>query len=179
MDYKLIKRVNPNKRDEEPKWYATPINGEAESSDAVTRAATTNTTTAPTEMDSSIVHYGNYILKKLQKGESVSLGKLGTFRVTFHSEGVDNIDDFNPNTMISNPRIRFVPSKEFRSAFKSNISYRNAGVRDGKVDYASLTAYRIAKGLDYGSGSSTEEGGGTMPGGDGGTGEEDTNNPLA
>lgn len=47
MKYKLIQKVNPNNREEAPLWYATPITGEAEEADSATRAATANTTTAP------------------------------------------------------------------------------------------------------------------------------------
>ena len=28
MKYKLIQKVNPNRRDDPPQWYATPITGE-------------------------------------------------------------------------------------------------------------------------------------------------------
>ena len=43
MKYKLIQKVNPNRRDDPPQWYATPITGESEGADATTRAATTTT----------------------------------------------------------------------------------------------------------------------------------------
>lgn len=34
MKYKLIQKVNPNRRDDPPQWYATPITGESEGADA-------------------------------------------------------------------------------------------------------------------------------------------------
>lgn len=153
MDYKLVQKVNPQKRNEPAKWYAVPLTGEAESSEEVAKAATANTTTAAIEMQAAMEHYGEYILAKLQKGEAVSLGKLGTLRPTFKSEGAADIDAFNPNTMISTPRIRFIASKWFRNAFKNGITYRNAGVKDGDIDYATISAYKQAKAQESGSGT--------------------------
>jgi len=49
--YKLIKKVNPQKRQEHGKWYATPKSETPLSGKAMMCAATANTTTAPIEME--------------------------------------------------------------------------------------------------------------------------------
>ena len=77
MKYKLIQKVNPNRRDDPPQWYATPITGESEGADATTRAATENTTTAPIELTAGLVHLTEYAISKLSKGEPVPLGEMG------------------------------------------------------------------------------------------------------
>ena len=157
MKYKLIQKVNPNNREEAPLWYATPITGEAEEADSATRAATANTTTAPVELMAGLVHLSEYAITRLMKGEPVSLGDMGDLRITFRSKGVADINEFNPNTMIYEPRLRFVPKKAFRDAIISKLTFENAGVLADGIDYASLAAYRKAKGLSSGGG---EEGGG-------------------
>lgn len=157
MKYKLIQKVNPNRRDDPPQWYATPITGESEGADATTRAATENTTTAPIELAAGLVHLSAYAVTRLMKGEPVSLGDMGDLRITFRSKGVADINEFNPNTMIYDPRLRFVPKKAFRDAIISKLTFENAGVLADGIDYASLAAYRKAKGLSSGGG---EEGGG-------------------
>ena len=82
----------------------------------------------------------------------MKVGDLGTLRITFKSDGVENINDFNAGVMIKNPRILFTPSKEFRQ----NI------IR--QLKYASLTDYRKAKGISTGgSGSEGGEGEGEDP----------------
>ena len=128
MKYKLIQKVNPNNREEAPLWYATPITGEAEEADSATRAATANTT-----------------------------GEMGDLRITFRSKGVADINEFNPNTMIYEARLRFVPKRAFRNAIIQQLTFENAGVLADGIDYASLAAYRKAKGLPSGGGE--EEGG--------------------
>ena len=155
--YKLIKRSNPQDKAAPRKWYATPIGEQAESVKAMTRAATENTTTAPIELAAGLVHLSAYAVTRLMKGEPVSLGDMGDLRITFRSKGVADINKFNPNTMIYEPRQRFVPKKAFRDAIISKLTFENAGVLADGIDYASLAAYRKAKGLSSGGG---EEGGG-------------------
>jgi len=45
--YKLVKRTNPLKKDQPAKWHATPNSETPLTGKAMTRAATANTTTAP------------------------------------------------------------------------------------------------------------------------------------
>lgn len=152
MKYKLIQKVNPNNREEAPLWYATPITGEAEEADSATRAATANTTTAPIELTAGLVHLTEYAISKLSKGEPVPLGDMGDLRITFRSKGVADINKFNPNTMIYEARLRFVPKRAFRNAIIQQLTFENAGVLADGIDYASLAAYRKAKGLPSGGG---------------------------
>ena len=137
MKYKLIQKVNPNNREEAPLWYATPITGEAEEAD---------------ELTAGLVHLTEYAISKLSKGEPVPLGEMGDLRITFRSKGVADINEFNPNTMIYEARLRFVPKRAFRNAIIQQLTFENAGVLADGIDYASLAAYRKAKGLPSGGG---------------------------
>ena len=149
MSHELIQKVNPNRRDDPPQWYATPTTGESEGADAATHAATENTTTAPIELTAGLVHLSAYAVNRLMKDELVSLGDMGDLRMTFRSKGVADINKFNPNTMIYKPRLRFVSPKAFRDAIISKLTFENAGVLADGIEYASLTAYR-KKRLVYG-----------------------------
>ena len=142
--YKLIKRTNPLKKDAPPKWYATPNSESPLSGKAMTRAATANTTMAPIEMEASLELLAKFVPQQLQQGHTVKIPGLGTFRTTFKSDGVENINDFRANSMIKNARIVFTPSKELRE---------DGGVLENDISYASLADYRLAK-------STPPEGGG-------------------
>jgi predicted histone-like DNA-binding protein len=48
-------------------------------------------------------------------GKSVSLGELGSLRMTLSSEGVENPDEFNVS-MIKGVRVVFTPSVELKNA---------------------------------------------------------------
>lgn len=166
--YKLIQKTNPNDKNAPKKWYATSIGEKAQSTKTMTRAATENTTTAPIEMEASLELLGKYAAQQLQQGHIVKVGDLGTIRVTFKSEGVEDITQFNAATMISNPRILFTPSKEFRELVLQGIQFQNGGVLENGISYASLADYKKAKGIT---------GGGSTGGSTGGTGG-DIEDPL-
>ena len=147
QDYNLVAKKNPLKPEEGKKWYAVPNSREAQDVKAMTRAATENTTTAPIEMEAALDLLGKYAVKQLLQGHTVKVGSLGTLRISFKSEGVKDINDFNGGLMIKNPRIIFTPSKELRESVISQLKFQNGGVLEDGVRYASLTDYRKAKGM--------------------------------
>ena len=126
--YKLIKKVNPQKRQELGKWLPsdpkreTPLSGKA-----MTCAATANTTTAPIEMEASLELLAKFVPQQLQQGHTVKIPGLGTFRLTFKSDGVEDINSFRANSMIKNVRIVFTPSKELRESVLSGLTFEDGG----------------------------------------------------
>lgn len=166
--YRLVKKINPQDKAAPKKWYAIPISEVPQTVKAMTRAATENTTTAPIEMEAALELLGRHARQQLQQGHTVRVGDLGTIRVSFKSDGVEDITDFNAGAMIKNPRIIFTPSKEFRESVLQGIQFQNAGVLDEGISYASLSDYKKAKGIT--SGGSDDSGGSSIGGG--GTGED-------
>ena len=173
VNYKLVQRKNPLKKDEPAKWYATPNSAKPLAQKALTRAATANTTTAPIELESAMELLAAFIPQQLKQGHTVNVPGMGTFRLTFKSDGVEDINKFNAGQMIKSPRIVFTPAKELKEGVLQGLSYENGGVLENKINYASLADYRKAKGLPTpapgGSGSSggSNSGGGSTPGGQG------------
>ena len=173
VNYKLVQRKNPLKKDEPAKWYATPNSAKPLAQKALTRAATANTTTAPIELESAMELLAAFIPQQLKQGHTVNVPGMGTFRLTFKSEGVEDINKFNAGQMIKSPRIVFTPAKELKEGVLQGLSFENGGVLEAGINYASLADYRKAKGLPTpapgGSGSSggSNSGGGSTPGGQG------------
>lgn len=163
--YKLIQRGNPQNENAPKKWYASPLSEAAQEVKEMTRAATENTTVAPKEMEAALELLGNYARQQLLQGHMVKVGDLGTLRITFQSDGVENITDYQASSMIKNPRILFTPAKEFREAVINNLQFENGGVLEDKINYASLADYKKAKGITDG-GSTGQPGGGTTDPGD-------------
>lgn len=116
---------------------------------------------APKELEAALELLGNYARQQLLQGHSVKVGDLGTLRITIQSEGVEDITQYNPQTMIKGARILFTPSKEFREAVINNLQFENGGVLDGNVNYASLADYKRAKGISGGTTTEPEEPGGS------------------
>lgn len=170
--FRFVKKKNPAKKDDPGKWYASPTVENRMNTRSVCKAVTRNTTTAPTELESSFNLVCDGIPPQLQTGNSVQLGSLGSLRLSFSSTGVDNIDDFNAATMIKNVKVIFTPSKELMSAIKEGLSFENAGVVESGFTYASVRAYK-----DY-QVSSRGEGGNPGGGSGSGSGEDQEENPL-
>ncbi len=157
MKYKLIKRGNPQKKEEPKKWYATPNSEKAMSEKEMTKAATANTSTAPIEMEAAFEHLANFVPMQMRQGHTVRIPGLGTFRLSFKSQGVEDINKFNAGTMIREPRIIFKPSKELRESVMKNLTFENGGVLEDGINYASITDYNKAKGNTGSAGSTPEE----------------------
>ena len=174
INYKLVQKKHPTKKSEPAKWYAVPNSARPLAQKALTRAATANTTTAPIEMEAAIELLAAFIPQQLQQGHTVNVPGLGSFRLSFKSEGVEKIDDFRPEKMIKSARVVFTPSKELKERTLHGLSYEEGGVLENKISYASLADYRKAKGLP------TPAPGGSASGGSGsgsGSGEQNEN-PL-
>lgn len=169
--YKLVKRGNPGNKEAAKKWYATPISERAQSTTATTRAATQNTSTAPTEMDGACYLLRKYCEQQLLQGHIATIPYFGTMRITFKSTGVEDISTFNAGTMIKNPRLIFTPSKEFREAVINNLTFESAGVISEGITYGSVSNYLTATGAA--SGGTTEDSGNTDSGGSSGGSTDD------
>ena len=167
--YILQKKINPQKKSDPKKWYAVPVSGEPLDDDAMTRTASAETTYSDVELDGSSKLISRHVLRQLLNGQRSRVPGLGTFRVTFGSEGVENIDDFDVS-MIRNPRIMFVLDSNLREEILSKLTYTNAGVREGDIYYGDLKSYRKAKGLTPGGSGSD--------GGDSGSDDDQSGSPL-
>ncbi|WP_373732977.1 HU family DNA-binding protein [Bacteroides heparinolyticus] len=178
INYKLVQKKHPTKKSEPMKWYAVPNSARPLAQKALTRAATANTTTAPIEMEAAIELLAAFIPQQLQQGHTVNVPGLGTFRLTFKSEGVEDINLFNAGLMIKSPRVVFSPAKELRDKIVQGLRFENGGVLEAGVNYASMADYRKAKGLPT-PGAPQTPGGGTPgeSGGSGGSGGQ-SENPL-
>ena len=169
VPYKLQRRRNPLKPDEPGDWHAVPKTGKAVNEKIMTRMATEDTTVADIELAAAAKLIGKFIHNQTVQGKRVRIPGLGSFRISFGSEGVDDITKFNTN-MIRNVKIVFVMDSDLRASILNDLSFENAGVDDEGVQYASLENYKEVKGLTPGGGT----GGGqtTTPGGEG-SGEDD------
>jgi predicted histone-like DNA-binding protein len=113
MKYKLLARKNPQNWQNPPKWYAAPINDGKVKQQDIAADIVNLSSLARGDVGNVINSVIDTIPKYLVMGKSVSLGELGTFRVSFSSEGVEDPKDFNVDK-ISGIRVMFTPSPELR-----------------------------------------------------------------
>ena len=77
------------------------------------------------EVASMLVLLQKYIIDVLASGRSVRLGDLGSFRPTIASKGVEAGEEFEPESLIENVRVRFTQSSKMRQMLdKRNVKFR-------------------------------------------------------
>jgi predicted histone-like DNA-binding protein len=108
----MIQRVNPQDRTL-TKWYASPVNDGKITKTDLAREIVNISALSRGDVSSVIENLIEILPKYLLMGKSVSLGELGTLRVSFGSEGVENETDFNANK-ISGVKIIFTPGMELK-----------------------------------------------------------------
>lgn len=139
--YRLRKIKNPQKKDDQGKWYGAPVTESRLNTRNVCKLVTRNTTVAPTELETSFNLVCDGIPVLLQQGNSVQLGSLGILRLSYGSKGAENIDDFN-TSMIKDIRVIFTPSKELMNAIKDGLTFENAGVVANGFTFANMQDYK-------------------------------------
>jgi predicted histone-like DNA-binding protein len=116
MKYKLIQRANPLDRSQ-VKYYATPVIDGNISKSELTKDIAAISSMSRGDVSNVIEGMRDITPKYVKMSKSISLGELGSLRVSFGSEGVDKVEDFNVN-MIKDVRYIFTPSQELKQQLK-------------------------------------------------------------
>jgi predicted histone-like DNA-binding protein len=117
MKYKLVWRINPLDRSR-GKYYAAPVNEGKITVESLKTEIAALSSLSKGDVSNSVESFIEVIPKYLLMNKSVSLGDLGTLRLSFSSEGVDDEKDFAVGK-ISGIRVLFTPSPELRKAIES------------------------------------------------------------
>lgn len=122
MKYRLIKRINPARKSDPPKTYATPVwDGVIEIEELADQIAGRSSLTKGDILNvvqnllDEIPHY-------LLMGKAVNLNKLGIFRLSFSSSGSEDATKFNTSQM-RKPSVLFLASAQLKKKIENNIKY--------------------------------------------------------
>jgi predicted histone-like DNA-binding protein len=124
MKYKIIKRYNPLKRTE-GKWYAAPISDGRITQMELSREISALSSLSRGDVSNVVENMLDIIPKYLLMGKSISLGELGTLRILFSSEGVENPEEFTV-ALIKGLKVFFTPGRELKKALQ-DIRYEKEG----------------------------------------------------
>ena len=103
--------------------------------------ATKNLTLSAVELELALGILANYLPGLLAQGNLVQLGRLGTLRLEFGSEGVREPEEFTARC-IRRPRVVFQPSKEFAGDVLRQLRFELDGLTAEGVAFASVESYR-------------------------------------
>ena len=110
LKYKLIERGNPGDREAPKKIYATCVKKGTKTLKGIGVDIADISSLSRGDVNNVLTNLVEQIPKYLLDGNSVSLGELGSLRMSFSSEGVDTEADFNVNK-IKGLKIVFTPGK--------------------------------------------------------------------
>lgn len=145
IKYRLSKKKNRLNRRSDGLWYATAAPGYKFGTRDLCRYASMHTTLGHFEVRAVLDLLGQCVPMLLAEGNVVQLGELGTLRVTFGSEGVEQPEDFHPRLMRP-ARIVFYPSKALKAAMRSHLSYEAGGLVDEGIAFGSIASWRRYRG---------------------------------
>jgi predicted histone-like DNA-binding protein len=117
MKYKLTQRKNPQHREQEGKWYASPVNDGKIDQKTISLEISEISSLSRGDVLNVIECLLDTMPKYLLMGKSINLGDFGTLRLSFSSEGVEKPEDFHTN-LISGVKVVFVPSVALKQAIE-------------------------------------------------------------
>ncbi|MCM0275913.1 HU family DNA-binding protein [Bacteroides fragilis] len=133
VKYSILKRKNPLKPLETPKFYAQIQSNGEEDFKSMTRAVADRCTVTGSDAKAVLDAFMTVMLQRLANGQIVRLNDLGSFRISVSSKGVTDEKDFNASK-ITKARIIFTPCAELKSMCKSLTFSKSAATPDGKDD---------------------------------------------
>jgi len=126
------------------KWYAVPVSQGSLNENETAALAVADTTLSKGEYKHVMEVSSEKLIPAVIRGVSVTIGSLGKLRLSFGSEGVANIDDFDAKTMIRNAKFVFTPSKELKAAL-AEATFELEGVVEDGIKYGTMASYKAAK----------------------------------
>ena len=171
VTYSVSPRVNPQKKDEAPKFYAqVQANGDCTIREMAERIQASSTVTKA-DVYAVLVALEDVICEALQNGEIVRLGDLGTFQIGISGKGAES-EEKHTSALITKARINFRPGSVLSSILGS-LNFSKVALRKAASAGEDEDADNPSGGTDTGSSSGT---GGNTGGTDDTGGDDDNTN---
>lgn len=124
MKAKLITRKNPQDREAAPKYYAIPVYSGKVDVDFIARQISGRSSLTPGDVKNVLSNFLDELPTYMLMGYSVKLNELGTFRISFSSEGAvsPSKEDFT-TSMIRNVKIIYQPDVAIKNRILDEITY--------------------------------------------------------
>lgn len=117
MKFKLIEKVNPLKKEDPKKWYASPIYADKVTQKELAKQLADISSLSAGDVGNVIQNLVEEFSKILMRGGILQLGDFGTFRVTISSKGAEEKGKFSAETI--EPKISFLLGVELKKQLES------------------------------------------------------------
>ena len=110
LKYKLVQKGNPSDLSAPKKYYANHVSSGRKTLRDISRDIEDRSSLSRGDISNVLENLVDQVPKYLLDGQTVSLGDLGSLRLSISSEGAEKAKDFNA-MMVRNVRIVFTPGK--------------------------------------------------------------------
>lgn len=129
LDYSVSARVNPQEKNEPARFYASAQSNEVMNLDEFAkRIASHGCVYKRADIAAVLTIAVDCLREILLNGVKVQLGDLGSFYVTFSSEGTLSANDFNPDIHIKTVNVNWERGAEFLN-LKENAKFNLVAIR--------------------------------------------------
>jgi len=122
IQFKLIPKRNPQNNTAPEKFYATAIARGEVDFEFLAEQIAYETTLTETDCYAVLLSLERNILRQLQQGKIVRVGRLGNFNVTLKSKGSATMQEFTSADIVKG-RVRFRPGKKLNK-MSQELSYK-------------------------------------------------------
>ena len=113
ITFKVLARKNPRDITAQEKFYASVVSNGTTDLKTLSELISSQCTVTTTDCIAVLNTLEENIVRELKLGRTVKLGKIGTFRMSISSEGVETADEVNTK-IIKKSRILFRPTEGLR-----------------------------------------------------------------
>lgn len=122
IKFKILPKKNPQDLAAPEKFYATAISDGEVDFDFLAEQIAYETTLTESDCIAVLFSLERNILRQLEQGKIVRVGRLGSFNVTLKSAGKDTLEDVTATDIVKG-RVRFRPGKKL-SKMTNELRYR-------------------------------------------------------
>ena len=113
VEYKLVERINPLRREEPKKFYAQVKSTGEITLKKLGKEIALGSMVSDTDVLAVLNDLTKALARHLSEGHIVRLGDFGSFQISLSSKGVESPEKFNASVM-KNPKIIFRPGVDLR-----------------------------------------------------------------
>lgn len=122
MKVKIIPRKNPQKREDPPKYYAMPEYTGNVDTDFIAEQIGGRSSLTKGDVKNVLSNFLEEVTTFMLLGRSVKLNDLGTFRISFSSEGAESEETFK-TSMIKGIKVIFTPDVNMKSRINEQLTF--------------------------------------------------------
>ena len=123
LKFKVIKRNYPRDLNAQPKFHASIKRNQNVGLDHMVDELRKISSINKGDTVSTLINLIDLVPKELARGNTVTLGNLGTFWLSVSSQGFDNAEDVSPKA-INKVKVHFKASNQLKDLM-SNLTYED------------------------------------------------------